>query len=152
MKQQLKQKNGANPELAKSHQNRNLIVPDVGRKLVFDNIDYRHKIHYMTGEHQSVDNHCVTVMAVENRVSGSHFSDQQIGGGVLKLANDSCDNAKQRDNYIVLVGRVIATNIKCLNFLSDVTMPHIPHPYKYKYYLQHERPCCIGYTTRMRML
>ena len=100
MKQQLKQKNGANPELAKSHQNRNLIVPDVGRKLVFDNIDYRHKIHYMTEEHQSVDNHCVTVMAVENRVSGSHFSDQQIGGGVLKLENgkcipSGCDNAKQ---------------------------------------------------------
>jgi hypothetical protein len=55
----------------------------------------------------------------ENRVSGSHFSDQQIGGGVLKLENakcvpSSCDNAKQRDNYIVLVRRVIATNIKCL--------------------------------------
>ena len=46
------------------------------------------------------------------------------------MANGSCDNAKQRDNYIVLVGRVIATNIKCLNFLSDVTMPHIPHPYR----------------------
>jgi hypothetical protein len=40
------------------------------------------------------------VMAVENRVSGSHFSDQQIGGGVLKLENgkcipSGCDNAKQ---------------------------------------------------------
>ncbi|CAB4040514.1 Hypothetical predicted protein [Paramuricea clavata] len=74
LKQQQEQKTSVNPELAKSHQNRNLIVPDVGRKLVFDNMDYRHEVHYMTEEHQSVDNHCATVMAVENHVSGSHFS------------------------------------------------------------------------------
>ena len=32
--------------------------------------------------------------------------------------------------YIILVGHVIATNMKCLNFLSDVTIPHAPHPYR----------------------
>ena len=135
MKQQMQRRTDANSVSAKSHQNRKLIVPDVGRKLVFDNIDYRHEVHYMTEEHQSVDNHCVTVMAVENRVSGSHLSDQQPEGGILQLENGKCipssrDNAKQRDNYIVLVGRVIATNIKCLRFLSDVTIPHIPHSYR----------------------
>ena len=46
--------------------------------------------YYITEEHQSADNHCVTVMAVENRVSKI---------GVLKLENGkcirtSCDNAK----------------------------------------------------------
>ena len=46
-----------NSESANSCQNKTLIVPDVGRKLVFDNIDYCHEVHYMTEEHQSVDNH-----------------------------------------------------------------------------------------------
>ena len=134
MKQQMEGKTDANPEPVKSLQNRNLIAPDVGRKLVFDNIDYRHEVHYMTEDHKNVDNHCVTLMAVENRVSGNHLSNQQPEGGVMKLENgkcipSSCDNAKQRDNYIVLVGRVIAANIKYLNFLSDVTIPRISHPF-----------------------
>jgi hypothetical protein len=34
------------------------------------------------------------------------------------------------DYYIILVGHVIATNMKCLNFLSDVTISHAPHPYR----------------------
>ncbi len=87
MKPQMEGKTDANPEPVKSHQNRNLIAPDVGRKLVFDNIDYRHEVHYMTEEHQNVDNHCVTLMAVENRVSGNHLNNQQPEGGVMKLEN-----------------------------------------------------------------
>lgn len=39
--------------------NKKLIIPEVGRKLVFDNIDYRHEVHHMTEEHQNVDKHCV---------------------------------------------------------------------------------------------
>ena len=42
MKHQLEQK-------TKSHQNRNVIVPDVGRKLVFDNNDYRHEVLHNRG-------------------------------------------------------------------------------------------------------
>ena len=111
------------------------VAVDNGRKLVFDNIDYRHEVHYMTEEHQNPDNHCVTVMAVENRVSGQHLSDQQPQDGVRQLENGKClpstrDNIKQRDNYIVLVGRVIATHVKYLNFLRDVAVDHIPHLYR----------------------
>ena len=87
MKPQMEGKTDANPEPVKSHQNRNLIAPDVGRKLVFDNIDYRHEVHYMTEEHQNVNNHCVTLMAVENRVSGNHLNNQQPESGVMKLEN-----------------------------------------------------------------
>ena len=114
-----------NPGSAESYQDKRLAVLEVGRNLVFDNIDYWHEVHYMTEEPQNVDKHCVTVMATENRVSGIHLSYQQPVGGVLQLENGKClpsshDNVKQRDNYIVLVGRVIAANIKCLRFLLDV--------------------------------
>ena len=40
------------------HKNKKLIIPEVGRKLVFDNIDYRHEVHHMAEEHQNVDKHC----------------------------------------------------------------------------------------------
>ena len=116
------------------HKNKKLIIPEVGRKLVFDNIDYRHEVHHMTEEHQNVDKHCVTVMTTENRVSGKHLSDVQPVNGVLELENGKClpscrDNVKQRCNYIALVGRVITANIEYLKFLQDVTTMHIPHCY-----------------------
>ena len=46
---------------------------DSGRKLVFDNFDFRQEVHYMTQDHQNVDVHWVTHMAVENRVSGNNL-------------------------------------------------------------------------------
>ena len=39
---------------------------DSGRKLVFDNFDFRQEVHYMTQDHQNVAVHWVTHMAVEN--------------------------------------------------------------------------------------
>ena len=41
--------------------------PDKGRKLVFDNFDFR-QVHTMTEEHQNVDVHWCTHMVVKNRV------------------------------------------------------------------------------------
>ena len=119
MKQQMQRRTDANSVSAKFHQNRKLIVPDVGRKLVFGNIDYRHEVHYMTEEHQSVDNHCVTVMAVENRVSGSHLSDQQPEGGVLQLENGKCIPSRSISIIIVLI---MITNMHNINPLS----PKVP--------------------------
>ena len=110
-------------------------TPDVGRKLTFDNLDYRQEVHYMTEDHQNVDKHCVTVMSTENRVSGNHLSDVTPEEGVLGMENGKClpdhsDSVKQRLNYIDLVGRIITAHIPCLAFLSDVAKQHIPHQYK----------------------
>lgn len=60
------------------------IIPDTGRKLTFDNLDYRQEVHYMTEEHQNVDKHCVTYMSTENRVSVTHLSHKQPDGGVME--------------------------------------------------------------------
>lgn len=64
-----------------------VIPPDAGRKIVFDNIDYNQKVHYMIEHHQNFDHHYVTYMSVENRVSGNHLSDELPQGGVMKMEN-----------------------------------------------------------------
>ena len=71
-------------------------------------------------------------MSVENRVSGTHLSDELPTGGVMKMENGKCipssaDNVKQRTNYIHLVERIITTNISCFNFLADLCPMHISH-------------------------
>lgn len=108
--------------------------PDVGRKITFDNLDYRQEVHHMTEDHQNIDNHYVTVMSTENRVHGNHLSDKPPETGILGLENGKClpsvlDNTRQRENYITLTERIISSNIPSLNFLSDVATAHIPHPY-----------------------
>ena len=116
------------------HTEDGIITPDCGRKITFDNIDYHQNVHYMSEDHQNIDKHYVTYMSTENRVSGNHLSDQNPLGGIKEMENGKClpttsDNAKQRQNYITLVERVITTNIPCLHFLSEICTIHIPHKY-----------------------
>eukprot|EP00112_Aurelia_sp_Birch-Aquarium-sp1_P021394 Seg5754.2 transcript_id=Seg5754.2/GoldUCD/mRNA.D3Y31 product="hypothetical protein" pseudo=true protein_id=Seg5754.2/GoldUCD/D3Y31 len=42
------------------------LVVDMGRKVMFDNIDYKQNVHHMTEDHQSPMFHWVTYMSVEN--------------------------------------------------------------------------------------
>lgn len=114
--------------------NNTVLQQDTGRKFTFDNLDYRQNVHYMTEEHQNIDNHCVTYMATENRVSGNHLSNQAPEHGILQMENGLClpspyENAKQRENYITLAERVISTNVPCMEFLAGACTPHIPHGY-----------------------
>jgi len=37
------------------------------------------------------------------------------------------DNAKQRDDYIKHVERIMVNNIPCLGFLANLCTNHIPH-------------------------
>lgn len=108
--------------------------PDKGRKLVFDNFDFRQQVHTMTEEHQNVDVHWCTHMAVENRVSGNHLSDTKADAdGLLQMENGLClpspqDHHLQRQNYITLTTRAIV-EIPCLAFLKPLVCQHIPHRY-----------------------
>ena len=45
-----------------------MLAPDKGRKLVFDNFDFKQRVLNMTESHQNVYIHWVTHMAVENSV------------------------------------------------------------------------------------
>ena len=51
-----------------------VITADKGRKLVFDNFDFKQQVHSMTEQHQNIDVHWVTHLSVGNRVSGNHLS------------------------------------------------------------------------------
>ena len=109
-------------------------APDIGRKITFDNLDYRQEVHHMTEDHQNIDRHYVTVMSTNNRVHGHHLSDKPPETGIFQMENGKClpsvlDNVRQRENYITLVERVIANSIPCLHFLSDVVTIQIPHQY-----------------------
>ena len=119
---------------SKSLGNQSTAGQDGGRKLVFDNLDYNHEVHYMTEEHQNVDCHFVTAMCTENRVPAVHLSHKQPDRGILEMENGKClpsstENVKQRENYILLVQRIIVNNIPCLRNLADVSPTHIPHAY-----------------------
>ena len=48
---------------------------DVGRKITIDNFDFHQDVHDMTEENQNIDKHCLSMMATENRVSGSELPD-----------------------------------------------------------------------------
>ena len=113
------------------------VQADTGWKLVFDNLDYTQEVHWMTEEHQNVDCHYVTAMRTENRVSGNELSDDPPTVGVLGMENGKClpsniDNARQRDNYLKVVERILVNNIPCLAFLSDVCTGHIKHNYSHE--------------------
>ena len=110
---------------------------DSGRKLVFDNLDYTQEVHWMTEGHQNIDCHYVTAMSTENRVAGNELSPVPPPHGVMGMENGKCvpsniDNARQRDNYIKLVERIIVSNIPCLEYLSDVCTRHIQHKYSHE--------------------
>ena len=109
-------------------------TPDCGRKMVFDNLDYSQEVHWMTEDHQNTDCHYVTAMSTENRVPGMGLSTETPQFGLLDMENGDClpsalDNAKQRDNYIKLVERIIVNNIPCLEYLASACTNHIPHQY-----------------------
>lgn len=111
-----------------------LLPADKGRKLVFDNFDFKQHVHSMTEEHQNVDVHWVTHLSVENRVSGNHLSSEKPDiGDLLRMENGLClpsghKHHLQRENYITLTERAIV-EIPSLAFLKPVVCKHIPHLY-----------------------
>ena len=110
-----------------------ILSADKGRKLVFDNFDFRQEVHHMTQDHQNVDVHWVTHMAVENRVSGNHLPSDRPVCQIQALENGQClpgrhEHHLQRENYITLTERAIV-EIPCLSFLKGVVVQHILHQY-----------------------
>ena len=109
-------------------------TPDCGRKMVFDNLDYSQEVHWMTEDHQNTDCHFVTAVLTEKRMAGKELSTETPQSVLLEMENGNClpsalDNARQRDNYVKLVERIIVNNIPCLEYLASACTNHIPHQY-----------------------
>ena len=102
-----------------------LVTPDKGRKIVFDNFDFKQHVHSMTEDNQNIDIHWVTHMAVENRVSGNHLSSVKPSPeNLLQMENGLClpsrhEQHLQRENYISLTERALV-ELPCLEFLKSV--------------------------------
>ncbi|KAJ7380525.1 hypothetical protein OS493_008990 [Desmophyllum pertusum] len=116
------------------HQAVVILPADKGRKLVFDNFDFKTTSSCNDGRAPKCRCALGTHMAVENRVSGNHLSDKKPDvDGLLQMENGQClpsrrDHHLQRENYITLTERAI-TEIPCLAFLKPVVCKHIPHQY-----------------------
>ena len=111
-----------------------VITADKGRKLDFDNFDFKQQVHSMTEQHQNIDVHWVTHLSVENRVSGNHLSSAKPDAdAVMQMENGVFlptphEHHLQRENYITLTERAIV-EIPCLACLKPVVCKHIPHQY-----------------------
>ena len=111
-----------------------ILQPDKGRKITFDNFDIYQEVHHMTEQNQNKDKHYVTVMSTENRISGAHLRRNEPIGDISTLENGKCvpnqiEHQKQKENYVVLVSRILTANIQCLKHLEEVVLKHIPHRY-----------------------
>lgn len=108
---------------------------DQGRKIVFDNLDFKQLVHHMTEDHQNIDEHWVSHISVENRVSGNHLAmAKPTTKSVLKIENakfvpNKIEHVLQRENYASLVSRILVDNIPCLHFLKECASRHIKHAY-----------------------
>ena len=86
----------------------------------------------MTEGNQNIDTHECAISFVPNRVSNKALS-MDAPKRCLKdfdNANFLCNQDEcnlQRENYIVLVERIITSDIKSLHFLNDVVTKHIIH-------------------------
>ena len=105
-----------------------------GQKLTIDNIDFRQQVHYMTQEHQVIDQHYLTVCSTNNRVHGNHLSSLHPVEKLKSMENGKCipnnmDQVLQRENYIHIVERILVHNIPCLELFKNVIVNHIPHMY-----------------------
>ncbi len=110
--------------------------PNAGRKIVFDNFDFKQNVHHMTEEHQNIDNHWVSHMCTENRVSGNNLSTVRPQlSSILSLDNgvfipNEEEHILQRENYVTLVSQIIVRNIVCLHYLTRCAPKHIRHQYQ----------------------
>ena len=96
------------------------------------NIDGNLNRRHMTMENQNLDFHWVNHKIVINRVSGNKLD--MSPRNVLNISNIKLlptvqDQKRQRQNYIVLVARMLVEHLECFSAFKDVCVSHIPHKY-----------------------
>lgn len=107
-----------------------------GYKLVGDNVDIMIRPRTITISHASTDLYYFHLMAVKNRVGGSHLSEQQpknvptsVDWAVLLPSAD--DHETLLSEWTVLVGKVIAKFVPALKWIGSYLPDSIKHEYSY---------------------
>jgi hypothetical protein len=101
-------------------------------QVCFDNVDTYVQVHSMTEDHQNIDSHECIKAFVPNRVSGYPLQFDNPQADVNSTDNgtfifDKSDHVLQRQNYIILVQKIICEDIDCLSIFKDVVCRHILH-------------------------
>lgn len=110
-------------------------VPNLAKKVIVDNFDFRTSVHEMTEEHQDADMHWVSMASVINRITPDNLSDKQPPDGlILKISNgifipSKHEHALQRENYIDICGKIASENLACIKDLGDIAFRHVGHKY-----------------------
>jgi hypothetical protein len=105
-----------------------------GFVIAFDNIDIQCKRKNMTLSEQNRDFHWVNHKMVINRISGGELEADGPKADLLKVPNlrfipSITDHQQQRDNYVVLVSRILVDYFDAFGPLKDICIKHIPHKY-----------------------
>ena len=105
-----------------------------GRKLqgTGDNWDIRVLVHDMRNDHQNKDLHYFASNLIVDRVPSEGLSQVSPHRSIQTLLNchfllSDTETQKLREDFKVLVGRVLVANISALSFLKAAIPQHIPH-------------------------
>ena len=108
-----------------------------GKKLqgTGDNWDMKIRVHDMSSTHQNEDVHYFASNLIVERVPCKNLSTSSPRRDIQTLPNSSFllnndEEIKLREDFKVLVGRVIVSNIPGLSFLKGVIPEHIDHIYQ----------------------
>lgn len=114
-----------------------------GKKLqgVGDNWDLRINVHEMQLGNQNIDLHYFASSLIVERVPSKDLSAVAPRKDVRSLANsafllNSNESMKLREDFKVLVGRVLVENVTHLSFMKSIIPTHIPHDYQREMALQ----------------
>ena len=100
-----------------------------------DNWDMKIHVHDMQSSHQNQDLHYFASNLIVERVPCQNLSSTAPRRDIKKLSNsvfllNDEEKIKLREDFKVLVGRVLVAGIHSLSFLKSVIPEHIPHKYQ----------------------
>ena len=102
-------------------------------QIIGDNLDCESKARTCTREHQNQSNHWFNLMAMKDAVSGQHLSDyhqrKMSDVGLHEFFTSSEDMNHIRENFVVLISRMIVKRVPNLYPLRKCVNYHIKHQY-----------------------
>ena len=111
---------------------RNHCPPSV--QIIGDNLDTNEKASRQTSMYCGKSHHWFSLYTVKDRVSGNHLPDELPLADVSELPLSTwlpsiSDCVTLRDEFIILVSRVLVRNFTAFDFLKNEVVEHIPHAY-----------------------
>lgn len=99
-----------------------------------DNLDWIRRPSIYSKDRDTESIHWFNLLAYDNRVVNWELCDEDPIGDVKDLENSTFlptvdDHAKLKDEFVILVLRVLVKNCKYFQQFSQLVPNHIPHPY-----------------------